>query len=147
MSKNIKLILILLIVCLLGILAGITGRLVISRSGPALADVAAVRLVLKAYFSAWQAENPEQMYDYISAEDRAVVSLAEYVQQFKDYPIAPLQYEFQQFKKGATDKDLQAEVLVYWPGVDEDDMEKRTEVFHLKKEQTWRIVEKESLAK
>lgn len=142
-----KALLILCLVCLIGLFAGVFGQFLLKQAKPIISntDKTAVQAVLTGYFTAWQTENPEQMYSYISTEDKAVFSLVEYVQQFKEYPIVPLKYEV-----GALSGDtnlIQATVFVYWPGVDEDIVDKHSEIFQLAKEETWKIVEKKSLAK
>lgn len=137
-----KTLVILLTIFSIGVLSGVVGQFVFLRPVPELAaeDKAAASQVLKAYFTAWQSEKPEQMYSHISAEDRAVVSIEEYVQQFRDYPIIPLQCEIVNLVGNS--EIIKATVILHWPLVDEDDTEEHTEQFYLHKEKTWKIVEK-----
>ena len=142
---NKKILIIILCIGLLGMLAGLLSRVL---SGPAafpVAELNASRKVLVGYFEAWQKEQPDTMYAFISSRDKAVVSAAEYVQQFNDLPVAPLKYSIDSLTGSGS--EVHAVVTVYWPGVEQDDLDKKQEQFFLVKEATWKINEKKSLAK
>ena len=142
---NKKILSIILGICLLGVFAGFLARAFSGHAAFPATELNASRKVLVSYFEAWQKEQPEAMYTLISARDKAVVSAVEYVQQFNDMPVAPLKYSIDSLSGAGS--EVHAAVTVYWPGVEQDDMDKKQEQFFLVKEATWKINEKKSLAK
>ena len=142
---NKKIISIVLGIALLGVVAGLLARFVAGPVAFPVSELQAGRVVLTSYFEAWQKEQPQVMYGFISSRDQVVVSEAEYVQQYLEVPIAPLKYVIDSIN-GSGD-EISAQVTVYWPGVEQDEADKKTEQFYLVKEATWKINEKKSLAK
>jgi len=105
-----------------------------------------VRTVLDGYFKAWEEADPAAMYKYLSREDQQLATLAEYQEQFAEFPVQPTGHNLKNvsFAPGIA----KALIIVGWPDFSTGKSIQREELFYLVKEGTvWKVRESVSLEK
>ncbi len=109
-------------------------------------DSAKIKYVMDSYFKAWEEADSGKMYEYISAQDKETVSLAEYKTNFTEFPVQPLSHHI---KELMINKDLAKILLsVNWPDITPGKNIPRIEVFYLQREgKNWKVRESVSLEK
>lgn len=105
-----------------------------------------IKTVLDNYFKAWESADPEAMYNYISVEDKKLTTLADYKNQFAEFPVQPAGHEL---KSIVVSLPLaKADLLVAWPDFSTGKNIQREEIFYLTKEGAkWKVREAVSLEK
>lgn len=133
----------LLVAIILSVMAGTMIGLLAGRK-QGIRTEEQVIYVLNAYFQAWQQLQPETMYNYISADDRKDISLAEYVTQFNQFPVRPVKYKISDILVKSI--SARANLIVDWPKLDGGELVSREEIFYLVcEDRGWRILENGSL--
>lgn len=133
----------LLIAIIVSIIGGTIFGLFVGRT-QGVTPEEQVAYVIEIYFEAWQQLQPEIMYRYISENDRTDVSIEEYVEQFKQFPVRPVKYQISSIS--VTGTSARARMIIAWPELEGGSPLSREEVFYLVREDRgWRILEEGSL--
>jgi hypothetical protein len=105
-----------------------------------------LKKTLNEYFFAWEKAEPEKMYYFLSAEDRAATALAEYQDQYEEFPVRPVKHKISSISINGN--EAQAVILAFWPDFATGKESARKEQFYLIREgKLWKIKEAVSLEK
>lgn len=101
----------------------------------------AINTVVADYFSAWIKGAPELMYENLSAADQQITAKKEYIRQFQDMPVQPLQYSVKHIELSSPDS-AQVDVVISWPDIEMDSIQTSVEKIKVVKGSAgWKIQE------